>query len=180
MSPWQIVKRLVFVRKNVSLGKRFHVGLGSIISAPNSLVIGDDVYVGKFCTIQCNGKIGRGTLIANNVGIVGRRDHNFREVGSLVRLAAWIGEDQSLQNDPKSKVCIGEDIWIGYGSIVLSGTSIGRGAIVAAGSVVTSDVAPYDIVSGNPARTVGKRFRDQRTIALHEGELEKDLYREAG
>jgi acetyltransferase-like isoleucine patch superfamily enzyme len=64
-------------------------------------------------------------------------------------------------------VHIGDDVWIGYGAVVLSGLSIGRGAVVAAGAVVTSDVDPYDIVAGNPARRVGRRFEDDQ-IATHE------------
>ena len=63
-------------------------------------------------------------------------------------------------------------MWIGYGSIVVSGVHIGRGAIVAAGSVVLKDVEPYSIVAGNPAREISKRFIDNQ-IREHE----KVLYR---
>ena len=55
-------------------------------------------------------------------------------------------------------VKIGNDVWIGHGAIVLPGRSIGDGAVVAAGAVVTKDVAPYAIVAGNPARLVRPRF----------------------
>lgn len=58
-------------------------------------------------------------------------------------------------------------MWIGYGSIVVSGVYIGRGAIVAAGSVVLKDVEPYSIVAGNPAREISKRFTDDQ-IQEHE------------
>ncbi len=167
-SIWMAVKRLVSVRENVSVGQRFHVGFGSIISATKHLKIGDDVYVGKYCTIQCDGEIGRGTLIANNVGIIGRRDHDFRQVGTVISRAAWIGTDANLQNDPMNEIRIGEDVWIGYGAIIFSGVTIGRGAIVSAGSVVKHDVGAYDIVSGNPAVPMARRFPDDETIAAHE------------
>jgi acetyltransferase-like isoleucine patch superfamily enzyme len=49
-------------------------------------------------------------------------------------------------------------VWIGYGAIVLSGVTIGRGSIVAAGAVVSSDVSRYSIVAGVPAKEVAKRF----------------------
>ncbi len=54
-------------------------------------------------------------------------------------------------------VTIGDRAWIGYRALVLPGVTIGEGAVVAAGSVVTRDVAPYAIVAGNPAREIGQR-----------------------
>lgn len=60
---------------------------------------------------------------------------------------------------------IGDDVWLGHGSVILpSVTRIGRGAVVAAGAVVTSDVEPYSIVGGNPAKLIRMRFDDE-TIA---------------
>jgi len=58
------------------------------------------------------------------------------------------------------RVDIGHDVWIGHGAIVLPGRRIGDGAVVAAGAVVTKDVAPYMIVGGNPARVIRARFPD--------------------
>jgi acetyltransferase-like isoleucine patch superfamily enzyme len=56
---------------------------------------------------------------------------------------------------------IGNDVWIGYGAMILGGSSVGDGAVVAAGSVVFSDVPPYAIVAGNPAKIVRSRFSAQ-------------------
>ncbi len=53
---------------------------------------------------------------------------------------------------------IGNDVWLGFETLILPGITIGDGAVVAAGSVVTSDVPPYAIVAGNPARIVCMRF----------------------
>ena len=61
-------------------------------------------------------------------------------------------------------------MWIGYGSIIMSGVKIGRGAIIAAGSIVTKDIFPYDIVGGNPAKKISERFSSSE-INLHELEL---------
>lgn len=58
----------------------------------------------------------------------------------------------------KGAITVGDDVWIGYRSTILSGVRIGQGAIVAAGSVVTKDVAPYTIVGGNPARLIKERY----------------------
>ncbi|AYO77216.1 CatB-related O-acetyltransferase [Sphingobium yanoikuyae] len=167
---WRRAKQQAFLSGKVTLGARFHVGLMSYVSSAGGLVIGDDVYVGKFCSIQVNGRIGNGVLIANNVGIVGRRDHDMRAVGTFIRRAPWIGDSPALAADPQNSVIIGDDVWIGYGAIVLSGVTVGRGAIIAAGAVVVEDVAPYDIVTGNPARATGRRFTDDQ-IASHEAVL---------
>jgi phosphonate metabolism protein (transferase hexapeptide repeat family) len=57
-------------------------------------------------------------------------------------------------------VTIGDDVWIGHGAVVLAGRSIGTGAVVGAGSVVTRDVAPFTIVAGNPAKPIRRRFSE--------------------
>ena len=161
------VHRLYSVQsKNVRIGKRVHIGLWTACWAPKELIIEDDVYIGNHCTIQVDGRIGRYTMIANNVGIVGRLDHDFREVGKPVRYATWVG-DRTDQNAGPERVDIGTDVWIGYGAVILSGVSIGRGAIIAAGSVVTKDVAPYSIVAGVPAKKIGHRFTPDEA-AMHE------------
>ncbi len=63
------------------------------------------------------------------------------------------------------------DVWIGQRAIVLVGVRIGRGAVVAAGAVVTKDVAPYEIVAGVPARFVRKRFAREEEILKHDAML---------
>jgi acetyltransferase-like isoleucine patch superfamily enzyme len=163
--------RLWAVRANVSVGRRFHVGPGSVLWASTSLVLGDDVYVGKHCTIEVNGYIGDGVMIANNVGIVGRHDHDVSAVGRTVRRSPWIGDRMGTQPAQDEQVLIEGDNWLGFGAIVLSGVTIGRGAIIAAGSVVTRDVAPYAIVAGVPARQVGTRFSPGEILS-HEAMLQ--------
>jgi virginiamycin A acetyltransferase len=161
---WQLVYRRYAVRANVSLGDGVHLGLGTVLWAPAGLVVGNDVYVGKGCTIECDGRIGSGVLIGNRVGIVGRLDHDLYTVGVTIRRAPWVGDPEGPVNEP---VDIEDDVWIGYGAIVLSGVSVGRGAVVAAGAVVTKDVPPYGVVAGNPARVVGSRFAEADQI-VHE------------
>jgi acetyltransferase-like isoleucine patch superfamily enzyme len=158
--------RLVAVRHGVKLGKCVHIGIGSIVSAPNHLEIADEVYIGKYCTIQCDGQIGRWVLIGNNVGIVGRHDHDHRQVGVPIRWASWI-EDPGRQPRTADIIEIQEDVWIGYGSTILSGVTVGRGSVIGAGAVVVSSVPPYSIVRGNPATIIGSRFSPDE-IETHE------------
>jgi maltose O-acetyltransferase len=74
----------------------------------------------------------------------------------------------TLGHDPRSPefadkggdVVIGDRVWIGYRAIILPGITIGEGAVVGAGSVVTRDVPPFAIIAGNPARIIGERNRD--------------------
>lgn len=162
---WQKIHRVYAVRKNVSLGSSVHIGLGSILWAPNHLSVGNDVYIGKGCTIEVDGKIGNYVLIANQVGLIGRLDHNYKSVGVPIRYSPWVGDN--LEHLLDGEIIIEDDVWLGFGAIVLSGVHIGRGAIVAAGSVVTKNIAPYEIVGGTPARPIGQRFL-QEEIVKHE------------
>lgn len=66
----------------------------------------------------------------------------------------------------KGDIVIDDDVWIGYGSIIMSGVHIGQGAIVAAGAVVAKDVPPYAIVGGVPAKVIKYRFDDNITRLL--------------
>ncbi|PZT96310.1 MAG: chloramphenicol acetyltransferase, partial [Brevundimonas sp.] len=67
----------------------------------------------------------------------------------------------SLADIPFISCNISDDVWIGHGAIILPGAqSIGRGAIVGAGAIVTKDVEPYTIVAGNPARVIRRRFSE--------------------
>jgi len=71
---------------------------------------------------------------------------------------------------PKPSPVIGHDVWIGLQVTILPGVTISNGAVVAAGSVVTRDVGPYEIVGGNPARLIRKRFPDELIAELLETE----------
>ena len=169
-SLFQVFNRRWAIHGQVSTQPGLHVGPGTRIWSPTGLEIGSNVYLGKRCTVEVDGRIGSGTLIANNVGIVGRRDHDHHQVGVPIRQARWCGDGDGAYLC--TRVDIGDDVWIGYGAVVLAPVTIGRGAIVAAGAIVTSDVAAYEIVAGNPASSIGRRF-DNEQIKRHELELER-------
>lgn len=156
-------------------GRDIHVGSRTRFWAPDRIVIGSGVYFGKNVLVECNADIGDYVLIANRVALVGRNDHDFRVMGIPVRFSPWVGGKTSAPQ--QEKVIIGADVWLGYAAIVLSGVTIGRGAIVAAGAVVTKNVASYAIVGGNPAREIGRRFATQEDIVLHEAGIAGGRFR---
>ena len=129
------------------------------IWAPNKIVeFGDCVQLGPRCAIQCDIRIGNHVLLAGDVAFVGRADHRYDVVGKTI----W--------NSPRgfpSVTTVEDDVWIGYGAIVLSGVTIGRGSVIAAGAVVTSDVERYSIVAGVPAKEIARRFTPDE-IKRHE------------
>lgn len=109
-------------------------------------------FIGPHCSIYPRVKIGRFTLLANHVTIVGG-DHIYKKAGVPT---IYAGRDIEKATE------IGQDVWIGANSIVMTGVKIGDGAIVAAGSVVTKDVEPYTIVGGVPAKYIKDRFSEEQ------------------
>lgn len=158
-------------RKVLVHGSDLHIGVRTRIWAPDEVRVGDHVYIGKDVNIEANCRIGNFCLIANKVAIIGRHDHDFSRVGFPVRYAPWIGSRRFDSPYRDELAVIGDDVWIGYGAIVLTGTTIETGSVVAAGSVVTKSVPPYSIVAGVPARVIGRRFADRETIERHEAAI---------
>lgn len=159
--------RVRLAGKRLTTGHDLHVGTGCRLWAPELIAIGNGVYIGKEVLIECNAEIGDGTLIANRVAMVGRHDHDFRAIGIPVRFSPWIGSTKTASRFHREKVVIEADVWIGFGATVLSGVRIGRGAIVAAGAVVSRDIPSYAIVAGNPAQVIGQRFSGEQ-VREHE------------
>jgi acetyltransferase-like isoleucine patch superfamily enzyme len=161
---------LIPKRKFLSHGKGLHIGKGGLFWAPDHIRIGYCVYFGKYVTVEANITIGNYVLIANRVGFVGRHDHDYSAIGYPVRLSPWVGDLEVGHPHRKEQVIVEDDVWIGYNSTVLTGVTIGKGSIVAAGSLVTKDIAPYSIVGGVPARELGRRFSDEE-ILEHEAKI---------
>ena len=110
-------------------------------------------YIGSFTSItKCN--IGRYCSIANNVSI-GVGEHILSKVST-----SSLFYENVYETLTKDYCEIGNDVWIGVDAIVLRGTRIGTGAVVAANAVVTKDVPPFAIVAGVPAIIIGYRFNE--------------------
>jgi acetyltransferase-like isoleucine patch superfamily enzyme len=94
-------------------------------------------------------------------------------VGVPVRLASQIRDRDYQWKGLMETTVIGDDVWVGYGSIIMSGVTINDGAIIAAGSVVTKDVEAYSIYGGCPARKIKDRFETEADRVRHIGLLSK-------
>lgn len=99
--------------------------------------------------------IGNFVSIAEDVKFLLGGNHPVEGFSTFPFLAKYFG---TIEAKTKGPIVIGDDVWIGYHSIILSGVTIGQGAVIAAGSVVTKDVPPYSIVGGNPAKLIKYRF----------------------
>ena len=113
---------------------------------------GANLRVGAFCSI------------AEGVQIFLGGEHRTDWVTTYPFIDFW-KTAREIKGHPKTKgdVVIGNDVWIGQEALILSGVSIGDGAVVGARSVVSRDIPPYHIVAGNPAKIVRTRF-NQETI----------------
>ncbi len=127
-----------------------------------SIEIGNDVFIGagaRFSATESRINIGDKVMFGPNVTIMGG-DHRIDVVGRYM----FDVKEKLPEND--QPISIETDVWVGANAIILKGVTVGQGAVIAAGSVVTRDVAPYTVVAGVPARQVSVRF-DEVDVVQH-------------
>lgn len=108
-------------------------------------------------------RIGSFCSIADEVSIFGGGEHRTDWITTFP-LRIMFGLPGAWNDGipcAKGETIVGNDVWIGYGAMILSGVTVGDGVVIGAGSVVTKDVPPYTIVGGNPAKFVKSRFDDE-------------------
>jgi Acetyltransferase (isoleucine patch superfamily) len=113
----------------------------------------DKLIIGKFCQIAAGVEF-----------MMNDANHQMNAVSTFpfYTLEGWDMDAPAASEMPfKGNTVIGNDVWIGQNAVLLPGVTIGDGAIIGANSVVGSDVAPYTIVAGNPAKVIRKRFDDE-------------------
>lgn len=150
----------------LSVGKGVVIGRDTRIQ-PKCVAIGDYSFIGMRCWIMSQVSIGRFVMIASNVSIVGG-DHilNIPGVPSI-----------RAGRDVNKPVVIEDDVWIGNGSTIMHGITLGEGSIIAAGALVTKDVEPYSIVGSPVAKVIRRRF-EGKELERHRAILAK--LRESG
>lgn len=119
----------------------------------------DKLIIGKFCSIACGVKF-----------IFTSANHTLKSLSTYpfpLFFEEWELDKKNVTDswDNKGNIVIGNDVWIGYEAIIMSGVKIGDGAIIGTRAVVTKDVPAYTIVGGIPAKPIRKRFSD-KTISL--------------
>ena len=117
----------------------------------------DRLIIGKFCSIACSAKF---LFNSGNHKMASLSTYTFP-----LFFEEWDLEKENVAQawDQKGDIIIGNDVWIGYEAVVLSGVTIGDGAVIGCRAVVTKDIPPYTIVGGVPAKPIRKRF-DEETI----------------
>lgn len=157
-----------FIDKNVTIkydfiedliiGKNVHISPNVFLTVTNKnpltpnakLSIGENTSIGEFSDLRAGGgiiEIGDNCLIAQYVSIVSTNHLLHKDF--LIAKNEW--------DTQKNFIKIGNDVWIAAHSIILPGVTIGNGAVIAAGAVVTSSVDEYSIVAGIPAKEIKKR-----------------------
>ena len=121
---------------------------------------GDKLVIGKFCQIAAGVEF-----------VMNGANHQMDAITTFpfYTLEGWDMEPPEKADLPlKGDTVIGNDVWIGQNAVILPGVHIGDGAIIGANSVVGSDINPYTIVVGNPARLLRKRFDDEMIALLQQ------------
>ncbi len=142
--------------KGIHLGDRVSIGKYAIIRPANiyggpigeGLTMGDHSNIGPYNYIGCSGKItiGNNVMLAPRVSIYAE-NHVFDNATITIK----------AQGVAKMDVVIEDDCWIASNAVILAGVRIGKGSVVAAGSVVNENVPPYSVVAGVPARVIKSR-----------------------
>ena len=120
----------------------------------------DRLVIGKFCSVACGARF-----------LFTSANHTLRSLSTYpfpLFFEEWGLDKKNVTAawDNRGDIVIGNDVWIGYEAVILSGVTIGDGAVIGARAVVTKDVPPYTIVGGVPARPIRKRFNDSTIAAL--------------
>jgi acetyltransferase-like isoleucine patch superfamily enzyme len=147
-------------KTKIVIGKNSHIrGCLQIFAQGGKISIGNYCYIGEYSKIWSAKEIviEDNVLIAHNVNI---HDNNSHPIDSELRhmdykrILGLENVDVHIFDLKPKTVYIKKNAWIGFNSIILKGVTIGEGAIVGAGSVVTKDVPDYAVVAGNPARII--------------------------
>ncbi|MBR5406839.1 MAG: CatB-related O-acetyltransferase [Lachnospiraceae bacterium] len=125
-------------------------------------------------------KIGNYVSISQEVKFLLDVEHHLDHISTFPFKVKILNECE-YEAFSKGDITVDDDVWIGYGSIIMSGVHIGQGAVIAAGSVVTKDVLPYTVVGGAPAKEIKKRFSEdiiETLLGFDFGKLDSEIIRE--
>lgn len=143
---------------NVSVGKSTYIGHGSLIN---------NTRIGSYtCIAGLETAIGRHPVKGENISVHPAFYSSTAQYGYTYEKETSFEEVKYTDPESNYNVVIGNDVWIGRGVMVTDGVTIGDGAVVGAASLVTSDIEPYAMYAGSPARKIGTRFDDDKIAKL--------------
>jgi len=138
----------IYHRQNTEIDKTAQIREFVIIQANRKVKIGKYSQLNPFVVIYGGVTIGDYVMIAPHV-MIASGNHNFTQMEKPMRFAGSVS---------KGKVVIEDDVWIGANSTILDGVTVGKGAVIGAGSVVNCDIEPYSINAGVPIKKIGSRL----------------------
>lgn len=160
----------ILLRKHLQCDRGSIIEPGTFIARSGRVFLGAGSLIRFGCVLTADGgqiKIGRGTTINHYCVINGFGGVSIGDQCSIASNVAIYSSNHVFQRrdrtiksqglTTKGGVVIGDDVWIGTKAIILDGVSVGKGAVIGAGSVVTRDVPEYAVVVGNPARQISER-----------------------
>ncbi len=157
-NPTVQIEKRAKVSRSAAFGGHNRIGAGSIFSGQ----LGRYSYIGEECRI--NASIGKYCSVGNRVMTVSGT-HPTRSWVSTHPAFYSTGKQcgmsfvsETLFDETTAPAVIGNDVWIGAGALLIGGVTVGDGAVIAAGAVVTKDVPAYTVVGGVPAKEIRKRF----------------------
>jgi acetyltransferase-like isoleucine patch superfamily enzyme len=151
------VEIVALSKQGINCGDNVTIGAFSTIKPTNyygrrigeGLFIGNNSSIGRYCYIGCSGLIHVGNNVMMSPGVnLFAENHNYEDTTITMK----------EQGVTRKEIVIEDDCWIASGSTILAGVHIGRGSIIAAGSVVTHDVPPFSVMAGIPAKLIKNRI----------------------
>ncbi|MDY7108279.1 MAG: DapH/DapD/GlmU-related protein [Planctomycetota bacterium] len=160
----RIRARMMYKRRRYGLRRvhrTFLMNGHSVVS--RDLIAHEYSFINEQCYIGPGVELGPYVMLGPRVAVAGA-DHVMDKAGTPIIFAG---------RPPYQRTVLEADSWVGFGAILMAGVRIGRGAVVAAGAVITRDVPPYEIHGGVPGRKIGERFPDPADRARHEQMLRR-------
>jgi acetyltransferase-like isoleucine patch superfamily enzyme len=140
-----IAENAAIFTESLAIGERSWIAGHALVRG--DVILGDDCSINPYASVSGKVTCGNGVRIASHASIVGF-NHGFDDPDRPIHRQGVI----SLG------IVIGDDVWVGANCVILDGVTIGNGAVIAAGAVVTKDVPHYAIVAGVPAKRLRERF----------------------
>lgn len=136
-----------YIGRYVELGPSGHIQIGDDTSIQDRCILLGDITIGRYCSFAANIYISSG-----------RHYFDLKPSWLIKDQDKLVASDKQLASSHSKPVIIEDDCWLGINVVVMSGVTIGKGAVIGANTVVTQDVEPYSVVAGAPAKLVKKRL----------------------